>query len=56
MEEICEEKCIVTGIKCTFGLFGCKTMHNSVYNKTAKKQESFSHLIVKDITHKLMRW
>ena len=42
MKEICEGKGIVIGIKFIFGLFGCKTVTDSVYNKTAEKQGSFS--------------
>ena len=37
MEEICVGKGIVTAIKFIFGLFGCKTMNNCVYNKTAEE-------------------
>ena len=38
-----------------FGLFGYKTMHSCVYNKTAEKQGSFDSFIACGIKCKLIR-
>ena len=55
MEGMCVGKVIVIGMKIIFGLFGCTTMSNCVYNKTAEKQRSFSSFIACDIAFKLVR-
>ena len=56
MEEICVREAIVIRIKFIFGLLGCKTMRNCVYNETAGKQRSFISFILWDITCNLMKW
>ena len=45
----------MTGMKFILGLFGCKTMSNGLYNKTAVKQRSFSSFIAWEIACKLKK-
>ena len=49
MKGICVGKDTVTGMRFIFGSFGCKTMCNCVYNKTAQKQKGFSSFIVGEV-------